>query len=93
MPITKSAKKRVLVSERQRLRNKSIRTQCKTSITKAEKILFSGDLEAVQEAVKAAVSTLDKAAVKGVIHKNNAARRKSRLLSKLNEVQARKESN
>ena len=88
MPITKSAQKQVRVSERKRLRNQPIRSQCKTSITKAEKLIFSGKLDEAVSAVADAVSTLDKAAAKGVIHANNAARRKSRLLKKLNSAQA-----
>ncbi len=76
------------VAERKRIRNKSIRSLCKTNITKAEKLIFSGELEAARQAVAAAISSLDKAAEKGVIHPNNAARRKSRLMKKLNEAQA-----
>ena len=87
MPITKSAQKQVRVSERKRLRNQPIRSQCKTTITKAEKLIFSGKLDEAVTAVTEAVSTLDKAAEKGVIHANNAARRKSRLLKKLNSAQ------
>jgi len=75
------------VNERKRLRNKSIRSLCKTSITKAERLIFSDDLEAAQKAVVAAISALDKAAEKGVIHPNNVARRKSRLMQKLNKAQ------
>lgn len=88
MPVTKSAQKQVRVSERKRLRNKSILSECKTAVTKAEKLIFSGELEAAQKAVAAAVTSLDKAAEKGIIHPNNAARRKSRLVKKLNEAQA-----
>ena len=76
------------VAERRRLRNKSVRSLCKTNVTKAEKLIFSGELEEAQKAVVAAISSLDKAAEKGVIHPNNAARRKSRLMRKLNEAQA-----
>ena len=76
------------VSERRRLRNKSIRSQCKTDITKAERLIFSGELELAQKAVIDAATSLDKAAEKGVIHPNNAARRKSRLMRKLNEAKA-----
>ncbi len=76
------------VDERRRVRNKPIRSLCKTSINKAERLIFSGELEAAQKAVVAAISSLDKAAEKGVIHPNNAARRKSRLMKKLNEAQA-----
>ena len=87
MPVIKSAQKQVRVTERKRLRNKSIRSLCKTNITKAERLIFSGELESAREAVVAAISSLDKAAEKGVIHPNNAARRKSRLMKKLNEAQ------
>ena len=88
MPQTKSAQKQMRVAERRRLHNKPIRTLCKTSITKAERLIFSGELESAQAAVVAAITALDKAAKKGVIHPNNAARRKSRLMKKLNEAQA-----
>ncbi len=87
MPVTKSAKKQVHVAERRRLRNKSVRSLCKTNITKAERLILSGELEVSQKAVVAAISSLDRAAEKGVIHPNNAARRKSRLMKKLNGVQ------
>jgi small subunit ribosomal protein S20 len=87
LPGSKSAQKQVRVAERKRLRNKSMRSLCKTSITKAERFIFSGELEAAGKAVAVAISALDKAAEKGVIHPNNAARRKSRLMKKLNEAQ------
>lgn len=86
MPVTKSAQKQVRVDERRRLHNKSIRSLCRTNITKAEGLIFSGELESAREAVVAASSSLDKAAEKGIIHPNNAARRKSRLMKKLNEA-------
>lgn len=88
MPVTKSAQKQVRVAERKQLRNKSIRSECKTNISRAEGLIFSGELEAAQEAVSAAIRSLDKAAEKGIIHPNNAARRKSRLMKKLNEAQS-----
>ena len=88
MPVTKSAQKQMRVAERRQLRNKSVRSLCKTNITKAERLIFSGELEAAQKAVVTAISSLDKAAEKGVIHPNNAARRKSRLMKKLNEAQS-----
>jgi len=88
LPATKSAQKEVRVTERRRLRNKSIRSRCKTNVTKAERLIFSGELESAQKAVVAAIGSLDKAAEKGIIHPNNAARRKSRLMKKLNELQA-----
>jgi small subunit ribosomal protein S20 len=61
---------------------------CKTKVSKAEKLIFSGELNLGREAVVDAVSVLDKAAEKRVIHANNAARRKSRLMKKLNQAQA-----
>ena len=84
MPHTKSAQKQMRVGEKSRLRNKSVRSQCKTSITKAERLIFSGELELAQQAVVTAISSLDKAAEKGILHPNNVARRKSRLMKKLN---------
>ncbi len=86
MPNTRSARKQVRVTQRRRLRNKSIQSLCKTNITKAERLIFSGELESAQEAAVTAISSLDRAAEKGVIHPNNAARRKSRLMKKLNEA-------
>ena len=88
MPSSRSARKQVRVTQRRRLRNKSIQSLCKTNITKAERLIFSGELDSAREAIVAAISSLDKAAEKGIIHPNNAARRKSRLMKKLNDAQA-----
>ena len=88
MPHSKSTQKQVRVAEKRQLRNKSVRSLCKTNITKAERLIFSGELEAAKQAVVEAIISLDKAAEKGVIHPNNAARRKSRLVKKLNEAKA-----
>ena len=87
MPHSKSAQKEVRVAKKRQFRNKSIRSLCKTKISKAEKLIFSGELNLGREAVVDAVSVLDKAAEKRVIHANNAARRKSRLMKKLNQAQ------
>ena len=92
MPVTKSAQKQVRVTGRRQAQNKAIRTLCKTRITKAEMLIFSGELESAQAAVVAAVSALDDAAKKGVIHSNSAARRKSRLVKKLNGALASAEA-
>ena len=81
---SKSAQKQARVAERRQQRNRSLRSQAKTNITKAEKLIFSGELEAARQAVVTAVASLDEAAEKGIIHSNNAARRKSRLMKKLN---------
>jgi small subunit ribosomal protein S20 len=86
LAVVKSSQKQIKVDERRRLSNKSIRSLCKTNITKAERLILLGELEAAQKVVMAAVISLDKAAEKGVIHPNNAARRKSRLMKKLNEA-------
>ena len=65
-------------------RNKAIRTECKSSITKAEKKITAGNADEAKAAAVNAIATLDKAAGKGIIHPNNAARRKARLVKKLN---------
>ena len=86
---SKSALKQVRVASRRQQRNKSLRSEVKTNIARAEKLIFTGELKAAQEAVTAAVSSLDKAAEKQVLHGRNAGRRKSRLLKKLNQAAAR----
>ena len=70
--------------ERRRLRNRSVRSAVKTSLTKAEKLVSKREAEATSAEIVQVVSTLDRAAKKGVIHRNQAARRKSRLMKKLN---------
>lgn len=84
MANTKSAKKDILANEIHRVRNRAVKSLCRSSITKAEKLINDGDLEAAKAAVGSAVSTLDRASEKGIIHRNNAARRKSRLMEKIN---------
>ena len=90
MPNTKSAIKRMKVAEKKRLRNKPIRSAARTYVKNARRAIDSGDLEvpATQEVLQRALSYLDHAASKGVIHKNNAARRKSRLMKLFNKAQA-----
>jgi len=83
---SKSAEKQARVASRRQQRNKSVRSEVKTNITKAEKLIFTGELKDAQEAVATAVSALDKAAEKQILHANNAARRKARLLKKLNQA-------
>ncbi|MGQ9925844.1 MAG: 30S ribosomal protein S20 [Chloroflexaceae bacterium] len=85
MANTKSAKKRIRSNERKRQRNLMYRSRVKTMIKKAELSIYSGTPD--EALVREALSTLDKAAVKGIIHKNNAARRKSRLMKKFNAAQ------
>lgn len=84
MANTKSAKKDIKVNEANRARNRSVKSLCRSSITKAEKLITEGNTDGAKTAVSSAVKTLDKAAEKGIIHPNNAARRKSRLMDKLN---------
>lgn len=80
----KSALKRVGVSEKKNLRNRMITSQVKTAVKSFDKALASEDKAAVESAyVNAAVSTVDKAAGKGVIHKNAANRKKAQLAIKL----------
>ena len=75
----KSAKKRVLVNRKKAERNKSIKSGVKTSIRKVEAAVAAKDKEAAVAALQNAISTIDKAATKGVYHKNTAARKVSRL--------------
>ena len=86
MPRTKSAERAARVAEIKRVINRSRRTATKTSITKVEKLIADNKLESAQQAIIAAVSSLDKAANKRVIHRNTAARRKSRLVKELNKA-------
>ena len=82
----KSAKKRVLVTKRNYERNKSIKSSVKTAIKKVEAAVAAGDKEAAKAALLAATSTIDKAATKGVYHKNNASRKVSRLAKAVNSI-------
>ncbi len=75
---------------RRSLMNKGVRSSTRTMVSKAVSLIQQGNLEAAQEAVRKAVITLDKAAQKGVIDRNNAARRKSRLMAKLNAARKSK---
>jgi len=73
-------------TERRRLRNKAVRTFVKTRSAKAEELISAKETDEAAKAVVVAVSALDKAAKKGVIHPNTAARRKSRLMKKLGQA-------
>ena len=83
MPNIKSAKKRVRVIATKTLRNKSLNSNLKTTIKKAEAALASSS-EDRTAAVTLAIKKIDQAAAKGLLHKNTAARRKARLARKLN---------
>lgn len=88
MANSKSAEKRIRVAERRRRRNQPLRSAAKTYVKRAETAIGAGDAETAIAEVRQAISYLDKVADKGVIHKNNAARRKSRLMAKLNKLTA-----
>ena len=75
----KSAKKRILVNETRAARNKVIRSKVKTSIKKVEASISAGDKAAAQANLVNAISEIEKAASKGVYHKNNASRKVSRI--------------
>ena len=88
MANSKSALKRIRVGERRRLRNQSYRSAAKTFVRKAREAIADGEQLTSTDAVQAAISMLDRAAGKGIIHKNNAARRKSRLMARYNQLAA-----
>ncbi|MGE5574230.1 MAG: 30S ribosomal protein S20 [Bacteroidota bacterium] len=83
MPNIKSAEKRVRVARVRTLRNASTRSSVKTAVKKYDAQIGKGDASAAEAALRKAMSAIDKAAKKGVIHRNQAARRKSRLAKKL----------
>ena len=80
----KSAKKRILVTETKAARNKSIKSAVKTATKKVEAAVAAKDKEAAKAALTNAISTIESAASKGVYHKNNAARKVSRLTKLVN---------
>jgi len=82
----------VRTDERRTRRNKNLRTRVKTYIGKAEHLIAAGKLEEAQKATNSAVRELDKAGVKGVLHENNAARRKARLVAKLSQASKKPDS-
>ena len=85
MPNIKSAKKRVKVNAAKTLRNKSIKSNLKTVLKKAEAAI-SSNAETKKETALSAISTIDKACAKGIMHKNKAARKKSQLARKLGTI-------
>lgn len=88
VPVTQSARKAQRVSLRKQNYNKPIRSMARTRVNKARGLIFEDDVELAEAAVVQAVRSLDKAAQKGVIHPNNAARRKSRLVKEFNRMKA-----
>ncbi len=86
MANTASAKKRIRSSERRRVRNRVYRSSARTYVKKANQQIEAGAWEEADAAVRRAARALDKAAQKGIIHKNNAARRKSRLVRRFQQA-------
>ena len=84
MPNIKSAKKRVLVTASKTARNKAVKSRLKTTIKKAEAAIAEGGDS--QEAIRLAIKRIDQAQAKGILHRNTAARRKSKLVRKLNRA-------
>ncbi len=85
----KSAMKRQRQNEKRRVHNRIFRNRARTLVKKARIEISGSDLEAAREATRIAVRDLDMAASRGTIHKNNAARRKSRLMQQLAALEAR----
>ena len=82
----KSAKKRILVIETKTLRNKMIKSKIKTLVKKVDVAVAASDKAAATAALKEAVVAIDKAAAKGVYHKNTAARKVSRITKAVNSI-------
>ena len=82
----KSAKKRILVNETKAARNKAIKSKVKTSIKKVEAAVNANDKAAATAALTVAISEINKAASKGIYHKNNSARKISRLTKAVNKM-------
>ena len=86
MPNIKSAKKRVLVAKVNSERNKADKSVLKTTLKKFEAAVTEGNREQADSAYQAAVQSIDKAAGKGILHKNAAARKKSQITLKMNKL-------
>lgn len=83
MPARKTGRQQV----KRARRNRSAKTETRTIIGRANRSLDAGDTEAAQPAVALAIRTLDRAVRKGILHRNNAARRKSRMVAKLSRLE------
>lgn len=88
MPNIKSQIKRMKQAEENRLRNKSVKTGLKSYIKKLEVAISSGDMDEAKNLLPIVISKIDKAASKGVIHKNTASRQKARLAKKVTEIKS-----
>jgi len=89
MPNHKSAKKRVRQSERRRLTNRGNRAELRTSIKKLRTTLAGGNAKEISSQLPVTVAEIDKAVQKGVLHRNAAARHKSRLTARANQAAAK----
>ena len=88
MPNIKSAKKRVAVTEKKNTQNKMIKSAVKTAVKKYNALLAAGDLAGAEKLLPETVSVIDSAVSKGILHKNNAANKKSALAKNLNAAKA-----
>ncbi len=82
----KSQKKRIVTNEKARMRNKAVKSELKTAVRRVHEAVATGDKEAAQAAANTASRLLDKAASKGIIHKNQAANRKSGVQALVNKM-------
>lgn len=85
----KSSKKRILTAERNRLKNTAMKSSIKTAVKKVLELSTGEDKEALNSALASVYKLCDKAVSKGVLHKNTAARKKSRLTKAINKIQAK----
>ena len=88
MPNIKSAKKRVTVTEKKNTQNKMIKSAVKTAIRKFNQAIDAGDFDTAEKLLPEVASAVDSAASKGILHKNNAANKKSALAKRLNTAKA-----
>lgn len=84
----KSQKKRILTNEKARLRNKAVRSEYRSAVRAVREDIAAGDAEKAAASLQVASRKLDKAVSKGVLHKNNAANRKSSLAKQVNALDA-----
>ncbi|HST73098.1 MULTISPECIES: 30S ribosomal protein S20 [Kocuria] len=82
----KSQKKRILTNEKSRLRNNAYKSELKTLIRKVDEAVAAGQQDAAQDALRNVARKLDKAVSKGVLHKNNAANKKSGLAKRVAKI-------
>jgi small subunit ribosomal protein S20 len=82
----KSAKKRILVSKKKEMRNKSAKSKIKTLVKKVEAAIAEGNKSDAEEALRVVTSELSKAASKGIYHKSTASRKISRLTKAVNKI-------